>query len=113
DIGFDLYAFGPVTTDTADQSVTVAVGDEEVFIGLDDDTPVVSGDLAATATPTGQGVDEADREFRRFRVEATVPVRIHGLSVELRPTNFRGVLGTSVGVDNIDLALEIPTRQDF
>lgn len=110
----DVYAFGPVTTDNNTQSVAVKVnGDQRGTILFDGGPARLADGLNGTLAQTGSGVTADGRAFAKYRLHAPVGVVGESLSVEFAPKNFGGVFNTSLGLDNLALALDVPIAQRF
>ncbi len=113
-VGFDLYAFGPTLTDAAEQEIALRWGDGKLSVlDLDTPTPGVSGTRAVTAAPTGSGTLDDGTAFHRYRVATTLSGTADEVSIDFAPKNFRGVLGTAFGVDNVALEVEAPAADTF
>ncbi|MEJ7763976.1 MAG: VWD domain-containing protein [Acidimicrobiales bacterium] len=110
----DIYAFGPVSSDSHPQSVALTVNKQERgSILFDGGEPRFGGGLTGSITSTGVGVTGGGQSFTRYRVQIPFGRVGESLDVELTPSNFSGVQGTALGVDNVDLALDIPPAQRF
>lgn len=109
DIGFDLYLFGPVSGTSTQQRLAVVVDGEEVSaFNLDGAAPVASGGPDWSFDPLGQGQTADGTAYTSFRATTTIPHAQPGLSIDLRPSNFRGLLDTALGIDNVELDLSTP-----
>lgn len=109
DVAFDLYVMGPVTSDADEQALVVDVdGQPSAQIDLDTGTPVVAADSAWTFTPLAQGQTGDGVSYSSFRASAHLAHAQSSLSVDMKPTGFRGVQGTALGVDNIEFTLDAP-----
>jgi len=80
-------------------------------VRLDGETPQLSGTLAGSVERTAVGQTADGRAFSKFHIDGTIAHAARSIDVEFRPVNFRGLLDTSLGVDNIDLSLTAPPAQ--
>ncbi|MFD7025041.1 VWD domain-containing protein [Promicromonospora sukumoe] len=109
DVGFDLYLFGPVSGTNTQQRLTVSVDGKEVSeFSLDGAAPVASGGPDWSFDALGQGQTADGTTYTSFRATTTIAHARPGLAVDLRPLNFRGLLDTALGIDNIELDLGVP-----
>ncbi|MGH8894918.1 MAG: hypothetical protein ACRDWY_16695, partial [Actinomycetes bacterium] len=115
-LGMDLLAYGPVGSDSHEQSIELLVDEEPVAtLHLDGQQPQITGTgaLSGSIERTSVGQTASGQAVSRFHLEATLTHAMESLDVELRPQNFRGVLDTSLGVDDIGLTLHAPPPQHF
>ncbi|MFI2486114.1 VWD domain-containing protein [Promicromonospora kroppenstedtii] len=109
DLGFDLYLFGPVSGTSTQQRLEVAVDGQEISeFNLDGAAPVASGGPDWSFNALGQGQTADGTAYTSFRATTTIPHAQPGLSIDLRPSNFRGLLDTALGIDNVELDLAVP-----
>jgi len=113
----DLYVFGPVASDSHDQMIDLQInGAPSGRILLDDEPMITNLPEATTAslTETGRGVAAGGHAYVRFHLNMELPpARYDAVSMVLQATGFRGIYGTSFGVDNIDMAIDTPAAQVF
>ncbi|WP_423464301.1 VWD domain-containing protein [Promicromonospora sp. MS192] len=109
DVAFDLYLFGPVAGTNTQQRLTVAVDGQELSeFNLDGTAPVASGGPDWSFDPLGQGQTADGTTYTSFRATTTIPHARPGLGIDLQPVNFRGLLDTALGIDNVELDLAVP-----
>jgi hypothetical protein len=112
----DLYAYGDIGADEVTQSLAIKVDGWNDVGRIDFDTaggPVLAGGLTGTVTEAGSGTTAGGTSYIKYAVDVTLPSGRSALDVEFFPSNFRGVLGTSLAIDNIALSLAVPPTQTF
>jgi len=111
----DLYAYGNIGDDNVAQSLAltldgVAVGQVN-FEGTEG--PTLSGGLTGTIERTAVNSTEAGTPYSKYALDVTLPHAASSVDVVFTPKYFRGVLGTSLGIDNIDMTLAVPAADTF
>ena len=111
----DLYAFGNIGGDDLPQTVSLTLDGTAVgTINFDGtDGPSLSGGLTGTIERTAVNTTEAGTPYSEYALDITLPHTAASVDLQFTPKYFRGVLDTSLGVDNIDLTLSIPAANSF
>ncbi|WP_433728020.1 VWD domain-containing protein [Actinoplanes sp. CA-051413] len=111
-VALDLYVFGMRDGEPATGSVAIkADGLTPVTVGF---TPTAATVTAGPGQVTSLGVGEsAAGQFSRYRVTLQGGHLSDHLRVSLEPNGFRGLLGTSLAVDNLSVALTLVAPQNF
>lgn len=104
-VELDLLAYGPIATDTVAQSARIEVDGQRVgTVSFDGpDGPAFAGSAAGSITSTSGRQTADGQPFTRSSLALTVRHYSSTLDVEVVPEGFRGVLDTSLGVDDIAL----------
>ncbi|MEI2696936.1 MAG: hypothetical protein V9E94_00850 [Microthrixaceae bacterium] len=114
DASMDVYAFGPVTSDSIDQNLDVKVVDAVVgSIDFDNPVPSFVGSIDGTLTFDAAGTTATGTAFKRYRLDLTIPHTQPGFDLSFAPAGFKGLFATSLGFDNIELQLDTPAAQVF
>ncbi|MDQ1294879.1 MAG: hypothetical protein QG608_2764, partial [Actinomycetota bacterium] len=111
-VALDLYVFGIRDGDPATGSIVIkANGLTTVTVGF---TPTAATVTAGPGqvTPLGEG-QTATGQFSRYRVTMQGEHLSDQLRVSLEPTGFRGLLGTSLAVDNLSVEISLVVPQNF
>ncbi|KRA37293.1 hypothetical protein ASD81_00690 [Nocardioides sp. Root614] len=103
----EVYAYGQIGDDTVPQSVALKSGTSTLgSINFDTlDGPSLSGGLSGSIERIGVNVTQSGTPFTKFALSVEVPHQADTIDLTLVPQNFRGVLGTSFGIDNVLLQL--------
>jgi hypothetical protein len=111
----DLYAYGPIADDSAPQSVDLVVGDTVAgTANLDvEGGPTLSAGLDGTIQQVGTGTTAGGEPYTKFALDVRLPHATSAFDLQFQPKNFRGVLNTSLGVDNVELTLSVPEADTF
>jgi hypothetical protein len=113
-LGLDLFAYGPIGTDTLSQSVDLLVDGKVVGSAtFDGDAPELSGLLTGTIARISAGQTADGRPYSRYHLEGSLTHSISSLDVKLQPHNFKGIYNTSIAIDNIGLEISAPEMQHF
>ena len=75
--------------------------------------PTLTGDLSGTIERTDVGATAASEPFSKFHLDIDIPHTSPNIDIKFTPHNFRGVLDTSMGFDDISMQLTVPTAQNF
>ncbi|WP_041540316.1 VWD domain-containing protein [Catenulispora acidiphila] len=113
-VAFDVYAVGITSANAQNQTLTVKVGDlatTAVLAFTPTAASVSSG--SATVTALGQGQTAQGAPYQRYRVTMTTPQYSDEMRVQLTPSGFRGIIGTSLAVDNISVGVTLVPAQTF
>jgi len=109
----DLIAYGPIGTDSSTQSVEVRLdGQAPIHATLDGDQPTVDSG-SATVMVDRTGTTQDGTPFTAYELSVDSDHVGSALKVSLAPQNFRGVLGTSLGVDHARLDLNTTAADSF
>jgi hypothetical protein len=111
----DLLTYGPVGSDAEPQNVEIRVDDAAVgVVSFDEgDEPTLNSDFEGSIERTGVGLTSGGESFTRYSLDLWIEHATPTLDIELRPSNFRGLLNTSLGVDDIVLDLDTPPADEF
>lgn len=113
---FDLLTYRS-TNSTGVQSVAVEVDGADVGVVTFDGgsavfVPANGSGISPTFSDDGSGT-VGSQTFNRVGVSLNLNHAARNLNVELRPSGFRGVLGTALGVDDISVSLTTPPSDEF
>ncbi|WP_344666421.1 VWD domain-containing protein [Catenulispora yoronensis] len=113
-VAFDVYAIGLTSANAQNQTLTVKVGDPatSAVLSFTPTTASVSSG-PATLTALGQGQTTQGAPYQRYRITMTTPQYSDELKVQLTPSGFRGLIGTSLAVDNIAVGVTLVPAQTF
>ncbi|MEO7172032.1 fibronectin type III domain-containing protein, partial [Flavobacterium sp.] len=110
----DVLTYGPVGSDSVSQSLDVKVDGKSVGnVTFDGFAPQFVGDAVGSIARTAVGLTAGGTPFSRYRVTMRIQHTSTSLDVELVPSGFRGLLNTSLGVDDIVMTLQAPPSQEF
>ncbi|HEY3871923.1 MAG TPA: VWD domain-containing protein [Actinocrinis sp.] len=113
-VSLDLYAIGITAANEQSQSVTVDFGDPDttsVIAFTPTSASVSSG--PATVTAVAQGTTAGGAAYQEYLVTMTTPQYDPELKVGFSPSGFRGIIGTSVAVDDITASVHLVPAQTF
>ncbi len=114
ELTLDLIAYGAVETDSATQSVDVKIDDHApISVPLEGDQAATSTEDAATLARVRSGETAAGTPFTVYRLTALAEHIGSSLKIVLAPHGFRGVLGTSLGVDRARVQLATTPADSF
>ncbi|WP_461022372.1 VWD domain-containing protein, partial [Thalassiella azotivora] len=114
DVAVDLLAYGPVGTDAAVQSVAVSVDGTVVGTARLNGTDTAwDGADGASLTLEDTATTATGEQVHRYALTVPVTHARSSLDLVLTPAGFRGVLGTSLGVDDIGMTLQTPPADVF
>ncbi|NUP53854.1 MAG: VWD domain-containing protein [Catenulispora sp.] len=113
-IAFDVYAVGITASNAQNQTLTVKVGDPATasVVAFTPTTASVSSG-PATITALGQGQTAQGAAYQRYRITMPTPQYGDELQVQLAPSGFRGIIGTSLAVDDISVGVGLVPAQTF
>ncbi|WP_161962457.1 VWD domain-containing protein [Nocardioides speluncae] len=111
----DLYAFGNIGDDSIAQALELRSGDTVLGrVNFDAAAgPTLSGGLTGTVERTAVNTTTNGTPFSKFALDVNIPHSTSSLDLRFVPKNFRGVLNTSLGVDNVRLSLVVPEPDRF
>jgi hypothetical protein len=111
----DLYAYGNIGDDNNRQTMALKV-DGVAVGGVDFEGttgPTLTGGLTGTIERTGVNTTANGTPFTKYALDVTLPHSAASANIEFFPSFFRGVLNTSLGIDNIKMTLEVPAANTF
>jgi len=113
-VAFDLYSVGLTSANAENQTVTVTVGDPatSAVVAITPTGATISSG-PATITPVGQGQTPQGAPYSQYRVSMTMPQYSTQMRVRLVPSGYRGVIGTSLAVNDITVGVTIVPVQTF
>ncbi|MYS25068.1 MULTISPECIES: VWD domain-containing protein, partial [unclassified Streptomyces] len=113
-VAFDVYAVGVTSANAQNQTLTVKVGDPATssVVAFTPTTASVSSGPATTSS-LGQGQTAQGTAYQRYRITIPTPQYSDQLRVQLAPSGFRGIIGTSLAVDNIAVGVSLVPAQTF
>ncbi|MGW2836946.1 VWD domain-containing protein [Streptomyces sp. NPDC001493] len=113
-VAFDVYTVGLTSADAQDQGLTVTVGEPATSsaVAFTSTTASVSSG-PATISALGQGQTAQGTAYQRYRITLSTPQYSDQLSVQLKPSGFRGIIGTSLAVDDISVSASLVPAQTF
>ncbi|MDF9817202.1 VWD domain-containing protein [Streptomyces sp. SPB162] len=113
-VAFDVYAVGVTSTNAQNQTLTVKVGDPATssVVAFAPTTANVSSG-PATISALGQGQTPQGTAYQRYRITMPTPQYSDQLRVQLTLSGFRGIIGTSLAVDNISVGASLVPAQTF
>jgi len=111
----DFYAYGQIGADSVQQSVGLKLDNESLgTVAFEaEDGPELTGGLVGTVERVGVNQTANGTPLTHYRVTARLPHAASALDLTFSPKNFRGILGTSLAVDNIRISLDVPVAQKF
>jgi hypothetical protein len=113
-IQMDVLTYGPVGSDSVNQSLGVEVDGKSVGnVAFDGVEPQFVGDAVGSISRIAVGQTAGGTPFSRYRLTMRIQHASPSLDVELVPSGFRGLLNTSLGVDNVLMTLEAPPSEEF
>ena len=113
-VAFDVYAVGLTSANAQNQTLTVTMSDPatpSVIAFTPTAASVTSG--PATITPLGTGTTAQGATFQRYRVSISAQQYSSQLRVQMMPSGFRGLIGTSIAVDDIAVGVTLVPAQTF
>ncbi|HST48548.1 VWD domain-containing protein [Jatrophihabitans sp.] len=111
----DLYAYGNIGSDSVPQTVSLILDGTPAgqvnFEGADG--PTLSGGLTGSIERVGVNTTVNGIAYSKFALDVTLSHSASSANLEFVPKYFRGVLNTSLGIDNIKMTLEVPPANTF
>ena len=113
-VAFDVYAVGLTSANVENQKLTVTQSDPElssVITFTPTSASVSSG--PATVTSLGAGQTPQGAPYVRYRVSLAGTQYSDQLRVQLAPSGFRGIIGSSLAVDSIAVHIATVAPETF
>ncbi|GAA3265407.1 hypothetical protein GCM10020218_001290 [Dactylosporangium vinaceum] len=113
-VAFDVYAVGLTAANAENQHLTVTVGAPATtaVVAFTPSAATVSSG-PATVTALGSGTTPQGAAYQKYHVSMTAPQYQPELSVQLAPSGFRGLIGSSMALDTITAHVTLVPAQTF